>query len=246
MLSLPIAAGFAAAIVSTSFISGIFGMAGGMILMGILLAFMPLTPAMVLHGLVQTAANGWRAWQWRGHIDRRIFVHYAAGAIVVAGVCSATQFTASKATALIIIGLTPFLGLVLPGRLAPDLARRGHDYGCGAICTVLQLLAGVSGPILDVFFVRSKLGRHGLVATKAAVQLLGHGLKVVYFGHLLVSGNETVSPVAVIVAIPLAVAGTHLSRFVLDLISEAQFRTWSRYVIGAVSTIYLIQGLVLL
>jgi hypothetical protein len=130
--------------------------------------------------------------------------------------------------------------------LAPDLARRGHDYGCGAICTVLQLLAGVSGPILDVFFVRSKLGRHGLVATKAAVQLLGHGLKVVYFGHLLVSGNETVSPVAVIVAIPLAVAGTHLSRFVLDLISEAQFRTWSRYVIGAVSTIYLIQGVVLL
>ena len=61
MLSLPIAAGFAAAIVSTSFISGIFGMAGGMILMGILLAFMPLAPAMVLHGLVQTASSGWRS-----------------------------------------------------------------------------------------------------------------------------------------------------------------------------------------
>ena len=28
--------------------------------------------------------------------------------------------------------------------------------------------------------------------------------------------------------------------------SEAQFRNWSRYVIGAVSTIYLIQGVVLL
>ena len=61
MLSLPLAAGFAAAIVSTSFISGIFGMAGGMILMGILLAFMPLAPAMVLHGLVQTASSGWRS-----------------------------------------------------------------------------------------------------------------------------------------------------------------------------------------
>jgi uncharacterized membrane protein YfcA len=60
MLSLPIAAGFAAAIVSTSFISGIFGMAGGMILLGILLAFMPLAPAMVLHGLVQMASSGWR------------------------------------------------------------------------------------------------------------------------------------------------------------------------------------------
>jgi uncharacterized membrane protein YfcA len=65
MLSLPLAAGFAAAIVSTSFVSGIFGMAGGMILMGILLAFMPMAPAMVLHGLVQISATGWRARQWR-------------------------------------------------------------------------------------------------------------------------------------------------------------------------------------
>ena len=78
MLSLPLAAGFAAAIVSTSFISGIFGMAGGMILMEILLAFMPLAPAMVLHGLVQMASSGWRAWQWRADIDWRIVAHYAA------------------------------------------------------------------------------------------------------------------------------------------------------------------------
>ena len=49
----------------TSFISGILGMAGGMILMGILLAMMPLPQAMMLHGLTQLSANGWRAWLWR-------------------------------------------------------------------------------------------------------------------------------------------------------------------------------------
>ena len=91
MLSLPIAAGFAAAIVSTSFISGIFGMAGGMILMGILLAFMPLAPAMVLHGLVQMASSGWRAWQWRAHIDWRIVAHYAAGAVVATAAVGARR-----------------------------------------------------------------------------------------------------------------------------------------------------------
>jgi len=31
-----------------------------------------------------------------------------------------------------------------------------------------------------------------------------------------------------------------------EIVSETQFRTWSRYVIGAVSTVYLIQGVVLL
>jgi uncharacterized protein len=243
MLSLPLAAGFAAAIVSTSFISGVFGMAGGMILMGILLLFMPLAPAMVLHGLVQIASNGWRAWQWRAHIDGRIVAHYAAGA--AAAVVGAMAFEASKAIALIIVGVSPFLGLLLPGRLAPDIGRPSHGHGCGALCTLLQLLAGVSGPILDVFFVRSQLNSRQLIATKAAVQVIGHFLKAAYFGHLL-AGGETLSPVAVIAAIPLAIAGGYLSRFVLETISEKQFRAWSRYVIGAVSTVYLIQGVVLL
>ena len=245
MLSLPLAAGFAAAIVSTSFISGIFGMAGGMILMGILLAFMPLAPAMVLHGLVQMASNGWRAWQWRAHIDWRIVGHYAAGAAVATAAVVAMALAASKAIALIIVGVSPVLGLLLPSRLAPDIGRPSHGHGCGVLCTVLQLLAGVSGPVLDVFFVRSQLDSRQLVATKAAVQLLGHFLKAGYFGHLL-AGGETLSPIAVIVAIPLAIAGGYLSRFVLETISEIQFRTWSRYVIGVVSTVYLIQGVVLL
>jgi len=61
MISLSLALTLAAAVLSTSFVSGIFGMAGGMILMGILLAIMPLAAAMVLHGLTQMAANGWRA-----------------------------------------------------------------------------------------------------------------------------------------------------------------------------------------
>ena len=244
MITLPIAAALAAATLSTSFISGIFGMAGGMILMGILLAFLPLATAMVLHGLVQMAANGWRAWQWRKHVHWSLVGHYAVGAMAAAACFAATRAAASQSVVLIIIGLTPFVGLLLPGRFAPDLGRRAHAWGCGAVCTALQLLAGVSGSILDVFFVRSNLDRHQQVATKAAVNLLGHTLKVGYFGHLLAGGGESLSPLAILIAIALAVAGTHLSRFVLDMMSDAQFRTWSRYVIGAASTVYLIEGFV--
>ena len=49
------------AVLATSFLSGVVGMAGGMILMGILLLMMDVTAAMVLYGVTQTAANGWRA-----------------------------------------------------------------------------------------------------------------------------------------------------------------------------------------
>src|SRR5262245_6824294 len=118
MVSLPIFTAFAAAVLSTSFISGIFGMAGGMILMGILLAIMPLPAAMVLHGVTQMASNGWRAWLWRAHIHWRIAARYAAGAVVVALALAFLRFAPSKPVALIVLGLMPLIALCLPDRLA--------------------------------------------------------------------------------------------------------------------------------
>ena len=57
--------------VATAFLSGLFGMAGGLILIGVLLALMPLPTAMVLHAITQMASNGWRAFLWRAHIRWR-------------------------------------------------------------------------------------------------------------------------------------------------------------------------------
>lgn len=121
MISLPLAAALTAAVLATSFLSGIFGMAGGMILMGILLSFLPLTAAMVLHGLTQMASNGWRAWLWRSHIRWGIVYRYAAGSILAALAFGAIRFEPSKAAALVIIGLLPLVGLLVPGRFAPPL-----------------------------------------------------------------------------------------------------------------------------
>jgi hypothetical protein len=50
MITLAFATWLAAAVLSTSFLSGIFGMAGGMILMGILFVIMPLPAAMCCMG----------------------------------------------------------------------------------------------------------------------------------------------------------------------------------------------------
>src|SRR5258706_5827949 len=57
--------------VATAFLSGLFGMAGGLILIGVLLAILPLPSAMVLHAVTQMASNGWRAFLWRGAHPRR-------------------------------------------------------------------------------------------------------------------------------------------------------------------------------
>jgi uncharacterized membrane protein YfcA len=246
MISLPVAIGLAAAVLSTSFVSGIFGMAGGMILMGILLAMMPLAAAMVLHGLTQMASNGWRAWLWRPHIKWQPVAYYGLGAIAAMAMLTAASMSLSKPATLIVLGLMSLTGLLLPGWLAPNIARPGDGVGCGALCTALQLLSGVSGPIFDVFFVRAALDRKEVVATKAAIQLLGHFLKVVYFARLLAGGDAAgVAPVAVTLAILLAPVGTQLSRCVLDAISDVQFRSWTRCLIAVTACAYLLQGLCL-
>jgi uncharacterized membrane protein YfcA len=246
MITLTMAAALGASILSTAFISGIFGMAGGMILMGILLAMMPVAAAMVLHGVTQMASNGWRAWLWRSEIVWTAVAWYAAGSVIAALAFFAVQFAPSKPVTLIALGLLSFAGLLMPDRLAPSILRRGDAVACGTLCTSLQFVAGVSGPIFDVFFVRSEMGRKQIVATKATIQTLGHFLKVAYFGQLLTAGASEVAPLAVALAIILAVCGTQLSRTVLDAISDAQFRRWTRSLIAVIASFYLVHGAVLL
>src|SRR5690606_21587207 len=116
---------------------GVLGMAGGMVLMGVLLALMPVPAAMMLHGITQLAANGWRAFLWRRHVDWRIFRGYAYGAIAMLALFSAVQIVVSKPIALIVMGLTPFVTLLLPERLVLNVERRGQPTLCGLVCTVL-------------------------------------------------------------------------------------------------------------
>lgn len=53
-----------AVMLGTACLSGIFGMAGGMILMGVLLAVMSVPDAMALHGVTQMASNASRGLSW--------------------------------------------------------------------------------------------------------------------------------------------------------------------------------------
>jgi uncharacterized protein len=230
----------------TSFISGILGMAGGMILMGILLAMLPLPVAMMLHGITQLASNGWRALIWRKEVDWRIFRGYALGALTAFAVFAAVRLVASKPVALIVMGLTPFITLALPERLHLNVERRGHPFACGAICSVLSLTAGVSGPILDVFFVRSKMNRHKVVATKAMTQCLSHIMKIVYFGAFVVMEGAHVHPFLGAMMVILAFAGTSLSQPVLKRMNDTSFRFWTRWTVMSLGVFYLMSGVVLL
>jgi uncharacterized membrane protein YfcA len=242
MTSLPLLAFLGAVSLVTSFISGVLGMAGGMILMGVLLAVLPVAAAMTLHGITQFASNGWRALMLREAIAWRIFAGYAGGAALALGVFMLLQLVLNKPAALIALGLTPFIALALPERLHLNVERRGHSFACGVVCMGLSLTAGVAGPVLDVFFVRSKMRRHAVIATKAATQTLTHLVKVGYFGAFA-AGAAEVDAVAALLMVILAFVGTTFSRRVLERMSDASFRTWTTWTVRGLGVVYLATGI---
>ena len=54
-------------------------MAGGMVLLGVLLVYFDVATGMVLFSIIQIAANGWRALHWRRFVLWPIFYWYVAG-----------------------------------------------------------------------------------------------------------------------------------------------------------------------
>ena len=245
MFSLPVLAALAVVAVVTSFISGIFGMAGGMLLIGFLLFLVPVPVAMVFHGVIQIAANGWRAWLWRHHIRWRVVLQFGGGAAASLAVFSFFSFVPDKALVLLMVGLTPFVALSVPQRIAPDVERGGQAFLAGAIGGAMQLVAGITGPLLDIFYVRTGMTRQANVATKAAAQVLGHLTKVAYFAAFIAdpAGRDLEQWLVMAYAACFAVLGTTLSRSFLDRLSDRQFYYWTRRVILAIGVVYVGQGI---
>jgi uncharacterized membrane protein YfcA len=243
-LSLPTIALILGSVLGTAFLSGIFGMAGGLILKGVLVSVMTVSGAMVLHGLVQIVSNGWRAFLWRQNIVWPIVWRFGLGMIPVTVVFMLTAFNPPAALVFLGLGLLPFVNELVPKNRAPVIDRPGMPYLAGGLVTAVQLIAGVAGPFLDVFFVRAKLDRHQIVATKAATQVLGHMAKVGQFGIILSGLTSDLSfplwlPLA---AVPLSMFGTTLAAPVLSRLTDRQFRLGMRSLLIGTGTVYLVRA----
>ncbi|WP_397394168.1 TSUP family transporter [Phenylobacterium sp.] len=229
---------------ATALLSGVFGMAGGLVLMGVLALILPVQAAFVTHGVLQLAANGWRALIQRNHIRWAVIGWYGLGAVAASLLVLVLAFSPSRPLLFLCLGLTPFLTWLPGDRLRLDAARPAHAVLAGLSVTGLNLTAGVAGPLLDIFFVRTDMSRHAVVATKAATQVLAHLAKTVVYGvGLLQLGGQGMPPVWLLaLALPLSFAGTAVGARLLDRMSDAGFRRWTRWIVTGIGVAYLVQA----
>jgi uncharacterized membrane protein YfcA len=232
---------------ATAFLSSIFGMLGGLILMGILVSLLPVAPAMVLHGLIQTTSNGYRAWLNRNDINWKIISSLLLGSIFSLIILFFIAFQPNQITVIFALGVLPFIAWLVPKEFSLDITKPPIAVLAGFVVVFTNLIAGVGGPLLDVFFQRVEMTRHQVVATKAVAQTIGHISKIVFFVGLIISFSfeNWPDPLLLATAVVLSVIGTTLGKRVLDIIDDEIFFRWTQIIILSVGALFIIRGLYL-
>ena len=248
----------------TSVLSSVLGMAGGMILMGVLVWTLPVESAMVVHGAIQATANGSRAFMHGKSIRWPLVAKYTLGMAIMAAAFSLVFFVPSRALVFCILGGLPFLALIVKNVVRLDILARGGALSCGIVVTAFQLTAGVSGPVLDIYYLHTAMTRHEVVAGKAITQTLGHLLKMAYYGYALFEAqslaraSEQMRDMAsslpanlppwwfFVAAIGMAVVGTYVGKSLLDKLNDKQFFQISRAVTLVMGAVFLGRGVSML
>ena len=232
----------------TATLSGVFGMAGGLMLMGALALVLPVQAAFVSHGLLQLVANGWRSVLHRKHVRWDIVGWYALASLIAALVVAWLSFTPSKPLLFLLLGLIPGLTWLPRSWINLDASHPLQAFLSGLCVTGLNLTAGVAGPLLDIFFVRTELTRHAIVATKATTQVFAHLAKIVVYGAPLLAAPKTALPPlwVFVLAVPLSMAGTAVGGVILNRLSDVNFKRWTRWIVSAIGLSYLAQAAQLL
>ena len=226
---------------ATSLLSGLVGMAGGVVLMAVLVNILPVSSAMVLHGITQFTANGSRTLILRKHLMWRLLPGYILGASAAVAGFSALLFVPEASVVLILVGLFPWLARLQPKSSALNITRPASNIICGFSVTSAQLLAGAAGPLLDLFYLNSGLDRQTVVANKALTQTIGHLLRIFYYGAIISVATQLPNWLFLAAAIAVVI-GTRLGTWLLARWDDQRFQKVSGQIILATGTICILQG----
>lgn len=230
--------GLALAALATSTLSAVVGLAGGLLLLALMLLFLDPLVAVPLHGVVQLASNFSRAHLQRRHVRWRLVGRFAwllaPGGVAGMAVASSISPGALRvAIAVFVLGATWLPGLLRLGPGAPgrDPARR--FVLVGALVGFANVLVGATGPLLAPFVLGLRLSRQAVIGTLAACQTLGHLVKVLLFGLWGFSFLAYAVPLLALCA--AALAGSALGTRLLAHLPERGFRVGVRLVLTALA-----------
>jgi hypothetical protein len=116
------------------------------------------------------------------------------------------------------------------------------SFFSGVIVTTAQMLAGASGPVLDIFYVKSQMSKQAILGTKAVTQTLGHILKLIYYAIIMTIGSDLIPAWVIPAVVAAAILGNYCASLLVTRMSDQQFKKIGRYVIRFICVIYIGKG----
>ncbi|MEZ4871990.1 MAG: sulfite exporter TauE/SafE family protein [Bdellovibrionales bacterium] len=205
----------------TSLVSGLIGMAGGIILLAVMDMFIPLSALVPVHGAVQLISNGTRVSLHIKHVKWSIGLPLVLGAGVGALIASTftMQLQSQEEFRILLAGF--ILLMTWKPKLKKGFQWAGKFYLVGLVSGIVSMLFGATGPFLAPFFLNENLDRFQIISTKAFSQMAGHFFKVIAFTILGFAYSEyafTILLMAVAV-----VLGTYISKKILRKFDDKTF-----------------------
>lgn len=201
-------------------------MAGGIILLSVMVLFFEPITAIALHGLIQLVSNASRVAIQRHHVAWRFTGSFALlllpmGLLGVQLAYALPPNASRVLMGLFILAATWRPGWLMLGTHPADIRPERRFLLLGGVVGFLGVLVGATGPLAAPFFLNLGLARQGIVGTKAATQTLGHISKTLIFG---ISGFAFAEYVPVLGSMWLAViAGTWVGSRLLERVEEHSF-----------------------
>lgn len=228
----------------TSTFSGVFGMAGGMMLMAVLLGFYDPVEAIFIQGTIQLFANAQRYFQLKDHVDLLSVRNYACGAVLSYLILNFISFTPSSQLIYILVGLGALLA-AFNLRAPFKLRDRWVSVAAGFFVSAMQI-AGVVGPVLDIITQDARMSRFEAIGTKAAMVTFSHLLKVIFMGQLMgfKAASELVKIHEILFFLAAAYFGTLLGKRLLTQLSDKNFYKCTSYILFVLSVFYLYKAFV--
>jgi uncharacterized membrane protein YfcA len=210
----------------TAMLSAIVGMAGGIILLSIMLLFLEPLVVIPLHGVIQLVSNSSRTYIQRSHVDWGIAWRYGLLLLPLGYLGLQVALAMPPNVTRVLIGVFVLVATWRPAWLmfgthpeASDPHRR--FLWLGGAAGFLGVTIGATGPLIAPFFLNLGLVRQAIVGTKAACQTLGHVAKIILYGAIGFAFGDYLT--LLLGMSVLVIAGTWVGSRLLDRVNERAF-----------------------
>ncbi len=230
----------------TAGVSAVLGMAGGIMLLAVMLLFLEPAVAIPVHAIVQLTSNSSRVVIHASEVRRDLLWPYMllllpAGALTVPLAQHLPADALRLAIGCFVIVATWRKSWLLLGFNPDRVPVRPRFALVGASAGALGPLIGATGPFIAPFFLGIGLTRFELIGTKAACQATGHFAKMILFG-LAGFGFVHFGPLMIAMAL-CTIVGTWLGTRVLRRLDDDRFTQLYRLALTAISLRLIWSGL---